>query len=136
VLFIAIAAIAAIWFSGALRKSTAEEFTQTPTGLKYADLVVGEGAEAAPGNLVTVNYIGWLEDGTKFDASADHGKPYEFTLGAQQVIQGWDEGVQGMLVGGKRKLVIPPSLAYGTQGYGPIPPNATLTFEVELVDVK
>jgi FKBP-type peptidyl-prolyl cis-trans isomerase len=109
----------------------------TQTGLQYQDLVVGNGAQAVAGKSVTVHYTGTLQDGTKFDSSLDRNQPFVFTLGAGQVIPGWDEGIAGMKVGGKRKLVIPPNLAYGAQGYPPvIPANATLTFDVELLDVK
>ncbi len=112
-------------------------YTTTPDGLKYADLQPGSGAAAEAGKTVTVNYTGWLTDGTKFDSSFDHGQPFSFPLGAGQVIKGWDEGVAGMKVGGKRQLVIPPELGYGAQGAGSaIPPNATLVFDVELLDVK
>lgn len=108
------------------------------TELKKEDLVVGTGAEAVAGKEVSVNYVGTLTDGTKFDSNKDHGgAPFTFKLGAGQVIQGWDEGVAGMKVGGKRKLTIPPEMGYGAQGAGGvIPPNATLVFEVELLDVK
>jgi hypothetical protein len=109
----------------------------TASGLIYEDLKVGDGATAASGNTVSVNYTGWLADGTKFDSSLDRGQPFEFTLGAGNVIAGWDEGVKGMRVNGTRLLVIPPSLAYGTSGNPPqIPPDATLTFEVQLVGIK
>jgi FKBP-type peptidyl-prolyl cis-trans isomerase FkpA len=109
----------------------------TASGLVYEDLQVGDGATAQTGNTVSVNYTGWLEDGTKFDSSLDVGQPFEFTLGAGQVIPGWDEGVQGMKVNGTRLLVIPPELAYGSTGAGTsIPPNATLIFEVQLVGIK
>jgi FKBP-type peptidyl-prolyl cis-trans isomerase len=109
----------------------------TASGLVYEDLQVGDGATAQTGNTVSVNYTGWLEDGTKFDSSLDRGQPLEFTLGASQVIPGWDEGVQGMKVNGTRLLVIPPELAYGSSGAGSsIPPDATLTFEVQLVGIK
>ena len=109
----------------------------TGSGLRYEDLVVGTGAEATPGSLVSVHYTGWLADGTKFDSSLDAGQPFEFQLGTGGVIQGWDEGVAGMKVGGKRKLVVPSELGYGAQGAGGvIPPNAVLIFEVELLDVK
>jgi FKBP-type peptidyl-prolyl cis-trans isomerase len=110
----------------------------TPSGLKYQDLKVGEGAEAASGKIVEVHYTGWLEsDGTKFDSSLDRGKPFSFRLGAGQVIKGWDQGVAGMKVGGKRKLIIPSALGYGKSGAGEvIPPGATLIFEVELLGVR
>ncbi|RJQ28596.1 FKBP-type peptidyl-prolyl cis-trans isomerase [Candidatus Parcubacteria bacterium] len=100
------------------------------------DVVVGNGAEAINGKMVTVHYAGTLEDGTKFDSSYDRGQPFEFTLGEGSVIQGWDLGLLGMKVGGKRLLTIPPELGYGASGYGPIPPQATLTFTVELLGVK
>jgi FKBP-type peptidyl-prolyl cis-trans isomerase len=110
---------------------------QDVTELKVEDLTVGKGAEAKNGDLVTVHYTGWLTDGTKFDSSVDKGQPYQFTLGAGKVIPGWDEGVAGMKVGGKRKLTIPPDMGYGAQGAGGvIPPNATLVFEVELLGIN
>lgn len=115
--------------------AAAVEMTTTASGLQYQDLAVGEGAEAQPGSPVTVHYTGWLEDGTEFDSSLDSGQPFQFVLGQGGVIPGWDEGVAGMKEGGKRRLVIPSDLAYGPQGYGPIPPDATLTFEVELLEV-
>jgi FKBP-type peptidyl-prolyl cis-trans isomerase len=110
----------------------------TPSGLNYQDLVIGTGAEAVPGKVVVVHYTGWLMNGEKFDSSLDRGKPFEFPLGAGRVIKGWDEGVAGMKVGGKRILIIPPDLAYGERGAGGgrIPPNSTLKFEVELLEVK
>ncbi|SHL68243.1 FKBP-type peptidyl-prolyl cis-trans isomerase [Roseibium suaedae] len=105
--------------------------------LKITDLKVGDGAEAVAGQTVTVHYTGWLMDGTKFDSSVDRGDPFSFPLGAGRVIRGWDEGVAGMKVGGKRQLVIPPQMGYGSRGAGGvIPPNATLKFEVELLGVK
>jgi FKBP-type peptidyl-prolyl cis-trans isomerase len=112
----------------------------TPSGLQYEDTVAGSGATAAAGRQVSVHYTGWLyEDGRKgrkFDSSKDRGQPFAFALGAGQVIGGWDEGVQGMQVGGTRVLVIPPQLGYGARGAGGvIPPNATLMFEVELLGV-
>jgi len=101
------------------------------------DLVVGTGDEAKQGKMVSVHYTGWLTDGKKFDSSKDRGQPFGFPLGAGHVIQGWDQGVAGMKVGGKRKLTIPPELGYGARGAaGVIPPNATLVFEVELLGVK
>ncbi|HYN89283.1 MAG TPA: FKBP-type peptidyl-prolyl cis-trans isomerase, partial [Ardenticatenaceae bacterium] len=113
------------------------ETVTTETGLQYVDLEVGEGAEATEGSTVAVHYTGWLEDGTQFDSSLTRGEPIVFGLGAGQVIPGWDEGLQGMKVGGRRQLIIPPDLAYGSQGAGNvIPPDATLIFDVELVDVQ
>ena len=101
------------------------------------DLVVGTGADATSGQKVTVHYTGWLMNGTKFDSSKDRRDPFVFSLGKGQVIKGWDEGVQGMKVGGKRKLTIPPAMGYGSRGAGGvIPPNATLVFEVELLGVE
>ena len=106
------------------------------SGLVYEDLVIGNGTMADPGLQVAVNYSGRLTDGTEFDSSARAGRPYMFTLGAGSVIAGWDQGIKGMRVGGKRKLTIPPDMAYGPSGRGSvIPPNATLVFEVELVGV-
>ena len=106
-------------------------------GLKYTDDQVGTGAEATTGKTAVVHYTGWLTDGTKFDSSRDRGQPFSFPLGAGRVIRGWDEGVVGMKVGGKRTLTIPPDLGYGPRGSPPvIPPNATLKFEVELVEVR
>ena len=110
--------------------------TTTPSGLIIDDIVVGNGAAAATGQKVKVHYTGWLTNGTKFDSSKDRNDPFVFPLGAGSVIKGWDEGVQGMKVGGKRKLTIPPALGYGARGAGGvIPPNATLVFEVELLGV-
>jgi len=104
--------------------------------LQSTDETVGTGAEAVAGKSVTVNYTGTLTDGTKFDSSYDRNQPFTFTLGGGQVIKGWDQGVVGMKVGGKRKLVIPPSLGYGSQAQASIPANSTLVFEIELLDVK
>lgn len=106
----------------------------TASGLVIEELVVGEGGEARAGQTVSVHYTGWLTDGSKFDSSKDRNEPFEFPLGARRVIAGWDEGVQGMRIGGTRRLTIPPALGYGTRGAGRvIPPDATLVFEVELL---
>ncbi len=118
-----------------------ENAKTTKSGLKYVDIKVGAGEEAIKGMKVTVHYTGWLyvngKRGAKFDSSVDRGQPFNFTLGASQVIKGWDEGVAGMKVGGKRELFIPPDLGYGARGAaGVIPPNATLDFEVELLKVS
>ena len=113
-----------------------DDFTVTDSGLKYYDIVEGDGAEATSGSTVTVNYTGWLTDNVKFDSSLDRSTPFSFTLGSGQVITGWDEGVAGMKVGGKRQLVIPAELGYGDTGSGIIPPGATLVFEVELLGVE
>jgi FKBP-type peptidyl-prolyl cis-trans isomerase FkpA len=108
----------------------------TDSGLKYEDMVEGDGDLAAAGQMVSVHYTGWLTDGTKFDSSVDRNDPFSFPLGAGRVIRGWDEGVAGIKVGGKRRLTIPPQLGYGAQGAGGvIPPNATLVFEVELLKI-
>jgi FKBP-type peptidyl-prolyl cis-trans isomerase FkpA len=109
----------------------------TASGLIIEELKVGTGAEAVAGQYVSVHYTGWLTDGTKFDSSKDRGDPFEFPLGAGHVIRGWDEGVQGMKIGGSRKLTIPADLGYGPRGAGGvIPPNATLVFEVELLGTE
>lgn len=111
--------------------------TVTASGLKYVDQAVGAGDVAVAGKTVSVHYTGWLENGKKFDSSVDRGQPFSFPLGAGQVIKGWDEGVQGMKVGGKRKLTIPSDLGYGSRGAGGvIPPNATLIFDVELLGIR
>lgn len=117
--------------------TTSPKTTPKPidNSLKIQDLIVGTGAEAKSGKNITVSYVGTLQNGTKFDSSYDRNEPFEFTLGIGQVIKGWDLGFAGMKVGGKRKLVIPPQLAYGEKGIGPIPPNSTLIFEVELLRV-
>ena len=109
----------------------------TETGLKYKDILVGDGESPKVGDKVVVHYTGTLEDGTKFDSSVDRGQPFEFPIGTGKVIKGWDEGVMSMKVGGKRQLVIPPNLGYGERGAGKvIPPNATLIFDVELIKIK
>lgn len=120
---------------GSMAESNQE--VTTPSGLKYVDQVVGTGEVAVAGKTANVHYTGWLENGKKFDSSVDRGQPFSFPLGAGRVIKGWDEGVQGMKVGGKRKLTIPSDLGYGSRGAGGvIPPNATLVFDVELLGVR
>jgi FKBP-type peptidyl-prolyl cis-trans isomerase len=120
----------------ALPTSSAEVIT-TESGLQYQEILIGTGDEAAPGNRVKVHYTGRLVDGTQFDSSIDRGQPFEFTLGGGGVIQGWEEGIAGMREGGQRILTIPPDLGYGADGRPPvIPGNATLIFEVELVEVN
>jgi len=144
---VVVAAVAYFVFTSRTGESPAEDTPTAPaeggdvvttaSGLQYQDLVVGSGAEAKSGDTVSVHYTGWLTDGTKFDSSLDRSAPFEFSLGAGRVIKGWDEGVAGMKVGGKRKLTIPPELAYGEAGAGSvIPANATLVFEVELLEIK
>ena len=109
----------------------------TPSGLIIEDVTIGDGPLASAGQRVTVHYTGWLEDGEKVYSSKERDEPFDFSLGGGRVIKGWDEGVQGMKVGGTRKLTIPPALGYGARGAGGvIPPNATLVFEVELLGVK
>jgi FKBP-type peptidyl-prolyl cis-trans isomerase FkpA len=123
-------------FSAALGVDTAA-MTKTPSGLRYQDLARGEGAEAVEGRTAVVHYTGWLPSGEEFDDSRRRDQPFSFLLGAGRVIAGWDEGVAGMKVGGRRKLVIPANLGYGTAGAPPdIPPGATLVFDVELLDVR
>jgi FKBP-type peptidyl-prolyl cis-trans isomerase FkpA len=132
--------------TAALLAQTARPDTSAPTkvtgkgkstsdGLQYWDIKAGTGALAVKGKRVSVHYTGWLTNGKKFDSSVDRGQPFMFNLGAGEVIKGWDEGVEGMKIGGKRQLKIPPSLGYGRQGIGPIPPNSTLIFDVELLGV-
>lgn len=109
----------------------------TPSGLKYSDIRIGEGDEASSGKIVEVHYIGWLEDGIRFDSTRDHNRPLTFRLGAGDVLKGWDEGLAGMRVGGKRRLVIPPGLGFGKEGVGSVvPPNAVLFYEFELLGVR
>ena len=116
-------------------------FTETPTGLKYTNLVLGDDTHTpGTGQTAVVQYTGWLTDGRKFDSSFDHGEPFSFRIGGGKVIQGWDEGVSLMGKGGTRVLVIPAKLAYGSRGvpqsHPPIPPNATLVFQITLIDIK
>jgi FKBP-type peptidyl-prolyl cis-trans isomerase len=112
------------------------EGTKTPSGLQYWDIKVGTGQEAKSGDHVKVHYTGWLTSGKKFDSSVDAHQPFDFTIGRGDVIKGWEEGVTGMKVGGKRQLRIPPDLAYGKEGYpGAIPPNATLIFDIQLLGI-
>lgn len=113
------------------------QMTETPTGLYIEDIQEGSGEEAQPGQEVAVHYTGWLPSGQEFDSSRDRGEPYPFIIGESPVIEGWHEGIAGMKTGGRRKLVIPPDLAYGAEGRPPvIPPNATLVFDVELVEAR
>jgi FKBP-type peptidyl-prolyl cis-trans isomerase len=138
--FICIAA----WTIGVCTACAGDDMASGITTLQKQDITPGSGVEATKGKTVRVHYTGWLYDkgapdqrGTKFDSSKDRNEPFDFTLGAQEVIQGWDEGVAGMKVGGTRILTIPPSMGYGANGAsGVIPPNATLIFEVELLDVR
>ena len=117
--------------------ATGGTMEKTASGLQYEDAKVGTGASPKAGQTAVVHYTGWLLDGTKFDSSKDRGEPFQFSLGRGQVIKGWDEGVATMKVGGTRILMIPPELGYGARGAGGvIPPNATLKFEVELLDVR
>ena len=119
------------------REIDAMPSTTTASGLVFEELTVGSGNSATAGQKVSVHYTGWLTNGTKFDSSKDRGEPFVFPLGKGHVIRGWDEGVAGMKIGGKRKLTIPPELGYGARGAGgAIPPNATLLFEVELLAVR
>lgn len=140
-LLLAMTALVAGQVSGpavsAQEKKSKKKVVTTKSGLKYIDLKVGKGAKAKKGDTVVVHYTGWLKNGKKFDSSKDRNRPFSFPLGAGRVIKGWDEGVQGMKVGGVRKLIIPSKLAYGERGAGGvIPPNAELTFEVQLLKIK
>lgn len=131
VLILALAA-GAYWYFNL--RATGE--VTTASGLKYIDEVVGNGPNPTPGKRIRVHYTGTLPDGTKFDSSVDRRQPFEFVFGVGQVIKGWDEGLASMKPGGRRKLIIPPSLGYGPNGTGKIPPNSTLHFEVELLGVN
>ena len=138
--FTVLALIAASPVPPAAAQGAPGKMSELPSGLKYTDSKPGAGAAATAGHKVSVHYTGWLvnkgEKGKKFDSSLDRGEPFSFTLGGGQVIKGWDQGVAGMKVGGKRTLVIPPELGYGARGAGGvIPPNATLMFDVELLKV-
>lgn len=130
------AATAATPASPDLAKPEAGKEITTPSGLKYTDLKVGSGDAVKGGDTVSVHYVGTFTDGKKFDASRDHGTPFDFQVGAQMVIKGWDEGLLGMKPGGKRKLVVPSDLAYGPEGRAGIPPNSTLVFEIELLEIR
>ena len=127
--------LAALMLVGLVGCGSGQETPTGPSSLTVEDLVVGTGATAAAGDTVTVHYVGTLLNGTKFDSSYDAGRPFTFKIGAGQVIPGWDQGVPGMKVGGKRRLTIPPSLGYGNQAVGPIPPNSTLRFDIDLLSI-
>lgn len=122
--------------SNSTSSTTSQEDSSMSEDLKIEDITVGEGEEAVAGKEVTVHYTGTFTNGTKFDSSVDRGEPFTFTLGAGRVIEGWDEGVAGMKVGGKRKLTVPPELGYGPNDYGSIPGGSTLLFDVELLEVN
>lgn len=119
-----------------LQPTPQSQTANTTDKLQITDEKIGTGSAVKKGDTIEINYVGTLADGTKFDASADHGGPFTTQIGVGQVIKGWDEGVIGMKIGGKRKLIIPPSLGYGSQAMGSIPPNSTLIFEVQLVTIK
>ena len=128
--------VASVETARGLGTPSEEPVVTTDTGLQYIDVRVGEGDAAEAGSTAVVHYTGWLVNGEKFDSSLDRNRTFEFPLGGGRVIRGWDQGVAGMKVGGVRKLIVPPDLGYGSRGNGPIPPDATLIFEVELVGVK
>jgi len=127
--------LAVLVLIGLVGCGSGEESPTGPSSLTIEDLTVGTGAAAASGDTVRVHYVGTLMNGTKFDSSYDTGTPFTFKIGAGQVIAGWEQGVPGMKVGGKRRLTIPPSLAYGSQAVGPIPANSTLRFEIDLLSI-
>jgi FKBP-type peptidyl-prolyl cis-trans isomerase len=127
---------AAVKAARELGTATENPVVATDSGLRYIAVKQGEGDAAKAGDSVTVHYTGWLVNGEKFDSSVDRGQPFEFPLGGGRVIKGWDLGVAGMKVGGVRKLIIPPNLGYGSRGTGPIPPDSTLIFEVELLGAE
>ncbi|HEY8224647.1 MAG TPA: FKBP-type peptidyl-prolyl cis-trans isomerase [Pyrinomonadaceae bacterium] len=134
VVIITVAVVAFVW--SRRRQASGPEIV-TASGLKYVDIVTGDGPTPQLGQTLTVNYTGTLLNGKKFDSSFDHGQPYKFRIGRGEVIKGWDEGLMTMKVGGKRKLTVPPALGYGVRGQPPdIPPNSILLFEVELLDIK
>ena len=137
IVVVAILALSAVGYVLTHRGQKSEAEVTTASGLKYIDLVEGSGSTPRTGQTISVNYTGTLENGTKFDSSFDHGRPFEFRIGTGAVIKGWDEGLMSMRVGGKRKLIIPPALGYGGRGSPPkIPGNSTLIFDVELLGVK
>ena len=136
IVVVVVLAVSAVAYVLTRRGPTTGAEVATGSGLKYVDLIEGTGASPEPGQLVSVNYTGTLENGTKFDSSYDRGQPMDFKFVTQPMIKGWDEGLKTMKVGGKRKLIVPPSLGYGAQGRPGIPPNSTLIFEVELLSVK
>jgi FKBP-type peptidyl-prolyl cis-trans isomerase FkpA len=145
ILFFLVLAAGLVLAQSAARKTTAPnapakvtgDGTKTPSGLVYWDIRVGNGEVAKEGSRVRVHYTGWLTNGKKFDSSLDAGRPFDFTIGNGEVIPGWEEGIAGMRVGGKRQLRIPPKLGYGAEGSPPdIPPNATLIFDVQLLGVQ
>ena len=137
VVFALVAAGAAYMFAPGARRGGAGAEVTTPSGLKYTDVVVGDGPGLRPGQTAVVHYTGTLTNGTKFDSSRDRGQPYSFVFGQTPMIKGWDEGLSTMKVGGRRSLIIPPALGYGDRGSPPkIPPGATLLFDLELLDVK
>jgi peptidylprolyl isomerase len=136
IIVVVILAVAVVAYVLKYRGSSENTEITTASGLKYVDILEGTGPSPQPGQLVSVDYTGTLENGTEFDSSHNRGKPMEFRFGVQPMIKGWDEGLKTMKVGGKRKLIVPPSLGYGAQGRPGIPPNSTLIFELDLLSVK